>query len=91
MELEATPQKWDAEWSIRPITFNQRVLTYKGVNAYSASQFETALRLVESGQVRVAPLITHRFSLDDYQQAFETSDKRKDGAIKVVIQVHKEN
>jgi len=49
--------------------------------------YPTALELVASGKVNVKPLVTHHFSLDQCQQAFETAEGGKDGAIKVTIRV----
>jgi L-iditol 2-dehydrogenase len=36
--------------------------------------------------VRVQPLVTHRFRLEDYGQALRTFTERVDGALKVVVQ-----
>ncbi|KAF7548283.1 hypothetical protein G7046_g8733 [Stylonectria norvegica] len=45
-----------------------------------------AIRLVESGVIKLEKLVTHRFQLDDALKAFETSADPKSGAIKVMIQ-----
>lgn len=90
LAIESIPPTSEAEWTVRPYRFNERAMSYIGVNGYSGAQFEIALRLVEEGKVNVESLITHRFTLDDYRKAFETSQKRGDGAIKVVFEVHKE-
>jgi len=49
--------------------------------------YAKALELVASGQVKVKDLVSHRFSLDKVQEAFETAEIGKDGAIKVAINV----
>jgi L-iditol 2-dehydrogenase len=49
--------------------------------------YPTALELVASGKVNVRPLVTHHFSFNDSQKAFETAEVGKDGAIKVIISV----
>lgn len=41
--------------------------------------------LMESGRIKTAPLLTHRFPLADINTAMNTYVKRLDGAIKVVI------
>jgi len=46
-----------------------------------------ALELVSTGQVNVKPLVTHHFTLKEVQQAFETAEVGKDGAIKVAIKI----
>ena len=57
------------------------------VNGYSGAQFERTLRLVEAGKIDVGSLITHRFGMDDYREAFATSEKRAGGAMKVLFEV----
>ncbi len=42
---------------------------------------------MEEGRLDVAKVITHTFGLEEYARAFDTSDRREDGAIKVVIEV----
>jgi L-iditol 2-dehydrogenase len=50
------------------------------------SDFPRVIELVSAGQVKVDPLITHRFSLSDAVSAFETAcNKSKTGAVKVII------
>jgi L-iditol 2-dehydrogenase len=45
-----------------------------------------AIRLVESGVIDMAKLVTHRFNLEDALEAFKTSADPASGAIKVQIQ-----
>jgi len=52
--------------------------------------YKQALELVASGQVKVAPLVTHRYTVSQCQEAFERAESGSDGAIKVAIVVHKE-
>ena len=50
------------------------------------SDFPRALDLVESGAVKVDPLISHRFALTDGLKAFEVAtSKAQTGAVKVVL------
>ncbi len=49
--------------------------------------FETGLRLLVSGQVRVKPMITHTFALQDACAAFTTAiNKHETNAIKVILE-----
>jgi len=42
---------------------------------------------VQTGKLRPAGLITHRFGLDDIMQAYDTfADASKTGALKVILQ-----
>ena len=47
--------------------------------------FPRAIRLVESGQVDVRSLVTHKFSLEEAQKAFAIA-KRREG-LKVIIEI----
>lgn len=50
--------------------------------------FEIALRLLADGRVRVGPMITHRFPLEQAAEAFEVArDKVNTGALKVILEV----
>jgi len=50
--------------------------------------YPRAIKLIQSGQVDVHTLITHKFPLDDIGQAFATA-QRRDG-LKIVVQVSQE-
>lgn len=60
---------------------------YLGICGYTSAQFAATLEFMEEGKVEVSQVITHTFGLEEYAQAFETSDQRIDGAIKVVVEV----
>jgi len=60
-------------------------LTYTGVAGYDGAQFEVVLRMIESGKINTKKLITHRFKLENYKEAFEMVENRKAVAIKVVF------
>jgi len=46
-----------------------------------------AIELARSGRVRLGPLVTHRFPLDEVERAFATAQEReRTGALKVVIE-----
>jgi L-iditol 2-dehydrogenase len=47
--------------------------------------FEIALALLGRHHDLVAPLVTHRFALDDVQIAFDTAADKRGGAIKVLV------
>ncbi|XP_037068335.1 sorbitol dehydrogenase-like [Pollicipes pollicipes] len=53
-----------------------------------ANCYQAALDLVASGRVRLDPLVTHRFSLEQSEQAFQTALEGR--GIKVMIAVHKD-
>jgi L-iditol 2-dehydrogenase len=51
----------------------------------SAGEMRRVLPFVANGRMRVGELITHRFSLADYEKALATFDDRSSGAIKIIV------
>ena len=47
---------------------------------------DAAVRWLAEGRLDLSPLVTHTYSLQNVQTAFETFRDRKDGAQKVVIE-----
>lgn len=63
-----------------------KTLTVFGVGGNGGrGQYERSLELVRSGRIDLAPMVTHRFALDDVAAAFETAASKAEGAIKVVV------
>lgn len=63
------------------IHYNELLVT--GTSALTRHHYERALRLIESGVVRVAELVTHRFPLAEMEKALATAEEGR--GIKVVI------
>jgi L-iditol 2-dehydrogenase len=55
-----------------------------GVRA-NRNTMEEVIPLILSERVRVKPLVTHRFRLQDYGEALRTFADRVDGALKVLV------
>ena len=53
--------------------------------AYTTRSFEQALRLIESGRLDVAPLVTHTFALGEFQKAFDLLRERREPVVKVIL------
>ncbi len=76
--------------TIDPGLAMERELTVQWSNSFSTwngeSEFSSALELVRSEQVNPAPIVTHRFGLEDIAEGFAIADdKRSSGAIRVMI------
>ena len=64
-----------------------KTLTVFGVGGNGGrGQYERSLELVRTGRIDLAPMVTHRFALDDVAQAFEVATSKTDGAIKVLVE-----
>lgn len=48
--------------------------------------FEASIDLISSGKVEPTVIVTHRFSLDDIEEAFRIAANKRSGSIKVQIQ-----
>ena len=70
-----------------PIPLSRLVLDeieLTGVRA-AAGEMPEAIALVAAGRIRLRELITHRFALDDFAEAYRVFTERVDGAIKVLV------
>jgi L-iditol 2-dehydrogenase len=85
--IEALPAKYDSRWPVTVSKFTEKSISFLGIGGYSAQQFATALKLVENKKIDVLPLITHRFPLENFKEAFETSKERKSGALRVLFNI----
>jgi len=56
-----------------------------GATSSAINEYLTAKELILSGRVNGEQLVTHRFSLDDFNEAFKTQRDPSSGALKVVI------
>lgn len=55
----------------------------KGILGWLTSDFMNALECIQSGKIDVKSLVTHKFPLEQWEQAFEFVESRKSEAIKV--------
>jgi 2-desacetyl-2-hydroxyethyl bacteriochlorophyllide A dehydrogenase len=73
--------------SLEPAAVLPRELTLSFVWSHDGgAEYARALALVASGDVRLAPAVTHRYPLSELESAFEAAANRKQSdAIKVVV------
>jgi L-iditol 2-dehydrogenase len=72
----------DAPIPMRRIVLDE--IEVVGVRA-AAGEMPQAIALVAAGRIRLADLITHRFALEDFADAYGTFIRRAGGALKVVV------
>ncbi len=60
-----------------------------GVRA-AAGEMPRAIELAATGRIRLRELITHRFALEDFAEAYATFTERIDGALKVIVRPRRE-
>ena len=66
-------------------TVQDRELRLIGTLMYREPDWKKAIELVESGRIRLAPLITDHFAFADYRKAYEFIDANREKAMKVMI------
>ncbi len=71
------------ELAVDPNLIHYKQLVVTGSHDFTPHDFTTALRLIEHKIVQVAPLISHRFSLDQTKEAFDLVANR--GGMKAVV------
>ncbi len=62
-----------------------RELSLVGTLMYQKGDFETAVRLIEEGRLKLEGLITDRFRFEDYPKAYELIEREKERVLKVMI------
>lgn len=79
---------FEEPWTVKfPVNlFVQKEIQIRGSRGY-CWDFQTAINLINNGQVKLAPLISHRLPLSDLPQAFEILLNPDQKANKVVIQI----
>jgi threonine dehydrogenase-like Zn-dependent dehydrogenase len=74
--------KTPCEVAFQDLSYREQVIA--GVRIYAKGDFNRAIELVSSGAVRLKPLITQVFTLDDGVRAFELA-RRGSGSCKIVM------
>ena len=67
---------------LRRLVLDEIELT--GVRA-AAGEMPEAIALVAAGRLRLKDLVTHRFPLEDFADAYRVFTEREDGALKVIV------
>lgn len=74
-----------AQLSVESDMFVLNHLSVFGIFGASSAAWTYAVQLFAAGLLNLAPLITHRFALTDYQKALDTLVDRQPGTLKVLL------
>ena len=74
----------DAVWGGKPFELYEKELTIT-TSYRSPFTFQRAVKIALSGKVKLKPLISHIFRLEEIHRAFEVAEKRLEGAVKVLV------
>jgi len=85
--VEALPPSPEAQWPVRVFDFTSKYVSYLGISGYVVEDFVKTLELMAKDELHAESVITDRFRLEDYQEAFDTCMQRKGGAIKVIFEM----
>lgn len=69
---------------IDPNLFHYKMVTMTGIEGFTEAQFQKILLLMAHKTIKVKPLITHSFKLDELEKAFEMVEK-SEGLRKVIL------
>jgi L-iditol 2-dehydrogenase len=72
----------DAQIPLQRIVLDE--IEIVGVRA-AAGEMPQAIALVAAGRIRLKDLVTHRFALEDFADAYRTFTQREGGALKVIV------
>jgi threonine dehydrogenase-like Zn-dependent dehydrogenase len=72
----------DVEWRI---LFDKNASVHTSIGPSFERDFPLAMRWIAEGRIDVSPIITHRFPIEQIQEAFDTFAERRDGAQKVFL------
>ena len=85
----ARDERFDGDAALPALDFSTKELHLVGSNCYAMadtrSDFDVAVSLLADHLDRVRTIVTHRFSLDEVNEAFRTAADKGSGSIKVSI------
>jgi L-iditol 2-dehydrogenase len=75
-------------WGPKPLDFSldpllAKAASIQGTFSHTWRTWEAVLGMMASGTIRMAPMITHRFSIEDWEKAYHLIEDRE--AVKVVL------
>jgi len=81
VEFSVFSAETSVDWSI---IGDRKELDIKGAHISGRNGYRVAIEMLDKGKVLVEDIVTHEFSLDDFEEAFKTAEKG-DESIKVIL------
>ncbi|MCK5299105.1 MAG: alcohol dehydrogenase catalytic domain-containing protein [Candidatus Heimdallarchaeota archaeon] len=69
-------------------TVQDRELRLIGMLMYQTKEYLKAIELVNSGKIQLEPLMTKHFKFEDYDEAYQYIENKKDEAMKIFIDIN---
>ena len=69
-------------------TVQDRELRLIGLLMYQTKEYLKAIELVNSGKIQLEPLMTKHFKFEDYDEAYQYIENKKDEAMKIFIDIN---
>ena len=69
-------------------TVQDRELRLIGMLMYQTKEYLKAIELIHSGRVQLEPLMTKHFKFEDYDEAYQYIENKKDEAMKIFIDIN---
>ncbi|MCE7744523.1 MAG: alcohol dehydrogenase catalytic domain-containing protein [Candidatus Heimdallarchaeota archaeon] len=69
-------------------TVQDRELRLIGMLMYQTKEYLKAIELVSSGKIQLEPLMTKHFKFEDYDEAYQYIENKKDKAMKIFIDIN---
>ncbi len=69
-------------------TVQDRELRLIGMLMYQTKEYLKAIELVNSGKIQLEPLMTKHFKFEDYDEAYQYIENKKDKAMKIFIDIN---
>jgi L-iditol 2-dehydrogenase len=75
-------------WGPKPVNLSldpliSKAAALQGSYSHTWRTWEAVLKMMAAGQIRMAPMITHRFTIENWEQAYRLMEERE--AVKVVL------
>jgi len=71
--------------AVSPDNLVQKQITLRGVRGWTVPDFAAALQINQSGRINLKAILTHRFSLEQFDAAFQMTGQYTDGVIKAAF------